>query len=473
MMATISHSQERDPDGNVPPLFRGLPLLGLLPELRRDPLPVFMQARNLGEVVQLHIPGRHPIFVLSNPIHIRQVLQEDHGNYRRSPFHDRLRPILGQGLVTSDGQLWERQRRLLQPSLGAERIRSFISIMGALSADRVERWEAQSGTVLDVSQQMSDLTVSIVVRCMFGQEPRADDAAISAAVAIAQDYIADRFWSLAPNWTERLPTPANRRFAQALATLNSTVDAIISRRIRREEGGDDLLGKLLSALRTDPDTMTVRQVRDEVITMLIAGHETSATALTWTWYLLGIHPHVSEAVFRESACVLHGRAAPEADDLPNLVHTRAVIQESMRLFPPVPWFGRLAAGPTRVGPCSVPGGAILALSHYLVQRDPQFWPEPEQFQPERFAPGTRHLPYTYFPFGGGPRTCIGNHFATTELVVALAALISKVHLTPAFEGVPRPELLVTLRPAHGLPMRIERRGQSRHSDLDPERRNQP
>jgi cytochrome P450 len=312
---------------------------------------------------------------------------------------------------------------------------------------------------VDISQDMSNLTLDIAVRCMFGHEQRGGGAAISAAVHAAQDWLSSRFWSLAPNWTERLPTPANRRFRRALATLDEAVGRIIAARLSGGDVGDDLLGMLLAAQGEDGAGVDARQVRDEVMTMLLAGYETSAAALTWTWHLLSSHRAIADAVRDEVVGRLGGRAVPDADDLDGLDLTRAVIQEAMRLYPPVGWFGRLAAGADRIGGFDIPARSILVLSPWLVQRDPRFWSEPERFDPSRFRSGSaKPAPYTYFPFGGGPRTCLGNHFAMTEMLVALAVLIRNVQLSHATDTPVRPELLVTLRPAGGLPMRIERLG---------------
>jgi cytochrome P450 len=440
------------------PVLRGnVPWLGVLPALARNPLAVFERARPLGDIVQLAMPGRHPLFVVAAPAHIRRVLQENNANYRRTPFHDRLKAVMGEGLVTSDGELWQRQRRLLQPAFRAERIRRFVESMAIAAAELAARWRnaADTGQVLDISREMSDLTLDIAVRCMFGQEQRGGDAAISAAVHAAQHWLSGRFWSLAPNWTERLPTPANRRFRRALATLDAAVGHIIAERQAAGETGDDLLGMLLAAQEEGVGSDT-RQVRDEAMTMLLAGHETSAAALTWVWHLLACHPEVADAVRGEIDCTLGGPRAPSPDDLGRLDLSRAVIQESMRLYPPVGWFGRLAAGPDRLGAHHIPRGAILALSPWLVQRDPRFWPEPERFDPARFTPGARPAPYTYFPFGGGPRTCLGNHFAMIEMLVALTVLMPRFRLRPAAGTSVRPELRVTLRPAGGLPMVVER-----------------
>jgi cytochrome P450 len=427
----------------------------MLPALSRDPLSVFMQARTLGDVVRLVVPGRHPIIVLAHPAHIRHVLQEKHGNYRRTPFHDRLKIVIGNGLVTSEGELWQRQRQLLQPAFRAERIRHFIRMMRDVSAGFAVRWRrsAEIGEPIDISREMSDLTLGIVVRCMFGRESGDEAASIGAAVQQAQAWLAARFWSLAPNWTERLPTRTNRQFLCALAALNDAVERIISQRLRAAEPGSDLLGMLLAAQGEAEIGIDPHQVRDEVMTMLLAGHETSAAALTWAWHLLSEAPSVAEKICREVGQVIGQDHDPEAEELAELSVTRAMIQETMRLFPPVAWFGRLAAGPDAIAEFAIPSGAILVLSPWLIQRDPRFWPDPNRFDPTRFLSGVRPVPYTYFPFGGGPRTCLGNHFAMTEMLVALATLVPRFRLvSPKGATAVRPELLITLRPAGGLPM---------------------
>ena len=441
----------------APPVLHGrIPLLGVLPALARDSLAVFERAQALGDVVRIAVPGRHPLFLVAYPSHVRHVLQDKHVNYGRTPFHDRLKSVLGEGLVTSEGALWQRQRRLLQPAFRAERTRRFVETMSAAAAEVADRWRAaEASQIVDVSDEMSGLALDIVVRCMFGQGRRGGDAVISAAVQEMQAWLSARFWSVAPDWTERLPTPANRRFRRALAALDAAVGRIVAERLAAEEAGDDLLGMLLVA--EDGAGVDAQQVRDEVTTALLAGHETSAATLTWAWHLLSQHPQVADAIRDEVARVLGGRLLPNADDLGQLDLTRAVIQEAMRLYPPAAWFGRLAAGPDRIGGHDIPAGAIVVLSPWIVQRDPRLWPEPERFDPARFMPGTRTAPYTYFPFGGGPRSCIGTHFAMTEMLATLAVLVPRVRLRHASDAPIRPELLVTLRPAGGLPMRVERR----------------
>jgi cytochrome P450 len=442
-----------------PPVRRGLPLLGLLPQMRRDILSVLRAAqREQGDVVRLAMPGRQSVFLVSHPELIRSVLQDNPAHYPRSRLYDKLKPVLGNGLVTSEGELWRRHRRLIQPSFRAQRIRQFVATMGAATAELAGRWERAAGSIgsLDVAREMSSLALTILVRSMFSQSGRYDD--IRPAVHQIQELLAARFWSLSSLF-DYLPSPANRRFRHALRTLDAAVDAIIAARQTSDRLGDDLLGQLLGA--RDPDTgeaLDRTALRDEVMTMFLAGHETSANGLTWTWYLLARHPDWAERVQAEAQAVL-ARRVPEPADLDGLSVTRRVIQEALRLYPPVPWLSREAVGPAQLGGYNMPAGSILLVSPFVMHRDPRWWPEPDRFDPERFAPSSpdRRLPYSYFPFGGGPHTCIGHHFALTEMVVVLAMLSARFHLRLMASAPVAMQADVTLRPAGGMPMSIDLR----------------
>jgi enediyne biosynthesis protein E7 len=345
-------------------------------------LAVLVAARGQGGIVRLPLPGRHPVYHLAHPDHVRHVLQDNEANHRRTPFRERLKAVPGEGLVTSEGILWRRQRRLIQLALQAARVRAFVPIMAEAVRELAERWRAvaAAGGSVDVAQEMSDLTLAIIVRTMFGRDQRF--AEIGPAVRVAQAHVADRFWALA-DWPAWVPTPANRRFRRALTVLDAAVDRIVRERRQGRGVVDDLLGRLLAARdEAGGGAMDPRRVRDEVMTMFLAGHETSAVGLTWAWYALARHPDVAERVQAEAAAVLGDRPAQPAD-LDRLPLARAVLQEAMRLHPPVPWLGRLAAGHDRIGGCAVPAGTLLLVSPYVVQRDARWWSEPERFLPER------------------------------------------------------------------------------------------
>jgi cytochrome P450 len=324
--------------------------------------------RELGDLVRLALPLRHPVYLLSDPAGIRRVLQDNHASYGRARSHEKLKLLLGEGLITSEGELWKRQRRLLQPAFHAHRTRGFVATMGALNTAMAERWEAEPGAIVDVAAAMSELTLGIITRCMFGRGHETTADAVGAAIQVAQERFAARVWAMSPDWVERLPTPGNLRFWRALATLDAEVGRIIAARLSAGDPGDDLLGMLLRAQaggqEGGPGGIDARQVRDEVMTAF-AGHETSAAALTWTWHLLGRYPEVADRVADEAAAVLDGRAAPGPDDLARLPFVLAVIEEAMRLYAPVGWLARRVVATDRVAGHELPVGAIVLVSPYL------------------------------------------------------------------------------------------------------------
>ncbi|MCW2242418.1 cytochrome P450 [Azospirillum canadense] len=432
-----------------------MPVVGLLPQLRHDALAVFQTAqREHGDFVRLQVPGRRPVILIGHPDYVRRVLQDHHANYGRTPFHDMLKPVLGNGLVTSEGELWRRQRRLVQPAFQSKRIRSFVPVMAAAAAETAERWQrvAQADMRIDLAAEMSCLTLTIILRAMFHRDDR--HAGIGNAVQMVQEQLASRFWSLTGLF-HGLPTPANRRFRRALATLDAAVAAIIAERSEANGQEQDLLAMLLAACDEETGTgMDPTQLRDEVMTMFLAGHETSAAGLSWAWYLLTCHPEAAERVREEARSVLAGHQ-PVWEDVERLAFTRMVVQETLRLYPPIAWFGRRAVAAGMIDGYEVPAGSTVLFSPYVVQRDARFWAEPERFVPERFAPDQPvRLPYSYFPFGGGPRTCIGAHFAMTEMVVTLATLVPHFEVSLGITSPIPMQALITLRPAGGLSARI-------------------
>ncbi len=430
---------------------------GMTAAFRQDPLGFYMTAfRTFGDVVGFHIGPFRSLLVV-HPDHIKHVLQDNNHNYEKGVVIAKLKVLIGEGLFTSEGDFWRRQRRLTQPAFHRQRLAGFVATMTDTVRAMLDRWDpvAHSGAPLDVAGEMSRLTLGIVGRTLFSRN--LDDAAdefghtLSAVLALMNDR-AMRFLP-SPLWW---PTPANRRLARGIRALDRVVFDIIEERRRTGAAHEDLLDMLLRA--RDEDTgegMTDRQLRDEIMTFLLAGHETTAVALSWTWYLLARHPSVAESLQAEVATALGGRT-PTVEDLPRLRYARMVVEEAMRLYPPVWGFFRQALGPDTLGEHAVPKGAVLFISPYVTHRHPHLWEDPERFDPERFAPDrVRDRPrFAYLPFSGGPRLCIGNEFALMEAQLAVAMTMQRyrLRLVPGTEV--EAESRVTLRPRGGMAMTV-------------------
>jgi cytochrome P450 len=430
----------------------------MMPAIRRDPTGAFLaSALRYGDVSYLKIWNRHG-YLVTDPHDIRHVLQDNARNYHKSPLYERLRNTLGNGLVTSEDAHWLRQRRIAQPAFHRERIARSAGVMAAEATKTAYRWAplAATGASFDVLQEMMHLTQGIVLAAMLGSDAtRLPESA--RAWSFVNEYIGENFWTL--GLTARWPTPRNRRFHRAVALLDRTIYALIDERRHSGSGRDDLISMLLSA--RDPETgegMTDRELRDEVMTFFLAGHETTALAVTWAWYLLAQHPVSRSLLEAELDLVLGGRE-PAFDDLERLPYTRMVIEETMRLYPPAWGFSRRALAADQIGGYELPPGWLVFVIPWVMHRHPKYWDDPERFDPERFSPSqsAARPKFVYLPFGAGPRQCIGNHFAMAEAQIILATLVQRyrLHLVPGQRVVPRP--LITLRPRDGITMRIEAR----------------
>jgi cytochrome P450 len=431
-------------------------LSGNLNEFRQGRLDFLTRcARDYGDVVSLRF-GPRRILLVSHPDAIESVLVT-HSRHFIKHFALRLNPLVfGQGLLTSEGDVWLRQRRLIQPAFQRHRLAVFGQTMVAYTQRLAASW--QPGEVRDIVPEMMRLTMQITAKTLFNAEVAEEARDVGAALQMLQENFVARFNSMMPPplW---LPTPANRRLKRAVARLDEILYGFI--RQRRAGGGDpgDLLSLLLHARdEVDRTPMTDKQLRDEAMTLFLAGHETTALALSWAWMLLAQHPDAEARLAAEVAEVLAGRAAT-ADDLPRLRFTENVALEALRLYPPVYAFGREAATECEVSGYRVPPGTTVLMSQWVVHRDPRFFDRPEEFRPERWSgDAAQQLPkYAYFPFGGGPRLCIGNTFAMMELVLVLATLAQHFRFTvkPGHPLVPWPTF--TLRPQHGIPAVLTRR----------------
>jgi cytochrome P450 len=435
---------------------RGHVFLGVLPELRRNPLEVFLSAaRDYGDFVRLPV-GPRQVTLLNRPDYIKRVLQDNHRNYRLTPFYKKLKPIFGDGLFASEGERWSHQRDVVQPAFHRMQLERLAPVMTAAAERLIERWRAraQGGEPGDVAEEMAQLTLEIVAQAMFGTDlsDEAEDA--SRAIRTLLETAVERTTDLT-GLAEHLPTPRNRRFRRALRAMDELVYGLLDRRRREEAARRDLLSLLLDdrARQGDSDEAPLR---DEAMTMLVSGSVTTGNALTWTWYVLARFPEVERRLREEVSAVLRGRT-PGAADLANLDYTRMVIQETLRLFPPTWRLARTAIGRDDIGGHAIARNSIGVFSPYLVHRHADFWDEPEAFRPERFAPenSIARPRYAYIPFGGGPRACVGSQFAMMEMQLVVAAVAQAFHLRLAPGYAVEPEPVATLRPRHGLMMRLE------------------
>jgi cytochrome P450 len=431
--------------------FSGWPLM-------RRPLPFLEELfREYGDVVRTRIMNLQ-VCVIAHPEGIKHVLQDNHRNYRKSFDYKILARLLGQGLVTSEGPLWLRQRRLMQPMFHQQRIASFGTMMAECTLEMLDRWSrrAERLEAFDVAPEMMRLTLKIVGRALLSIDLTAQADVIGRNMTIANERFGDMGLSAFVPW---FPTPGNFHFNKAVRSLRKIVLDIIAERRRDGRDHGDLLSMLLEVRDEETDQgITDEQLRDEVLTLILAGHETTATALSWTWYLLSENPEVETKLHAELDQVLGGQA-PSVNDLPNLNYTAMVLDEAMRLYPPVWAIGREAIADDEIMGFRVPEGCNLLLSQWLAHHHPAFWENPYRFQPERFLPGqaTSRPRYAFFPFGGGPRMCIGNLFALTEAQIVIATIAQKYRLPLIPHHAVELHPLVTLRPRYGVKVLLERR----------------
>jgi cytochrome P450 len=407
-----------------------------------------------GDICSLRF-GPRRIYLINHPDLIEQVLVTDARNYVKH-FGARLyKPVLGNGLVTSEGGFWLRQRRLAQPAFLRQRLVGYAPLMVALTQKMLEGW--RDGEWVDVHAEMSRLTSAIALKTLFDLDSSADRDAYTESLREVFDLLSARFATLLPipTW---VPTPHNLRLRRALGRLRGLVDGFIHQGRARKVPGEDLLSRLIDAQDEDGTRMTDTQLRDEAMTLYLAGHETTALTLSWVWYALAQNPRVEEKLAAEWSDVLRGRA-PSVADLPRLTYTEQVITESMRLYPPVYLIGREAVENGTLGDFPIRRGTTVFMSQWVTHRDGRFFENPWEFRPERWAAGlARQLPkYAYYPFGGGPRVCIGNGFAMMEAVLLLATFGQAFRFTLEPDPPIAFDLGITLVPENGIPAVLRRR----------------
>lgn len=440
-----------------PPSPKRKPIMGHLMGFRRDPLGFLLNAaQDHGDLVHFKF-GPQDIFFVNHPETIRDVLVTNNRNFTKSRGLEMAKRFLGEGLLTSEGDFHRRQRRLAQPAFHHKRIYAYAQVMAEYGERRRAHW--QDGQTLDIAQEMMGLTLAIVGKTLFDADVEGEAKEIGKALSEIM-HMFDRITTPFPWLLEMLPLPSNFRFNRARARLDETIYRIINERRASREDRGDLLSMLLLATDTEGDGtgMSDRQLRDEAMTIFLAGHETTANALTWTWYLLSQHAEVEARLHEEIDTVLQGRL-PTAEDFPRLPFTEMVLAEAMRLYPPAWAIGRRAIADYRIGEYTIPARTIILMSPYVMHRNPRYYPEPLRFDPERWTAAAREArpKFAYFPFGGGPRVCIGEGFAWMEGVLLIAAIAQqwRMRLAPNQKVAPQP--MITLRAKNGIQMRLERR----------------
>src|SRR4030095_9669634 len=440
----------------LPPGPKGHFLLGVMREFNNDTLGFITRCRDFGDVVRTRFLYVHAYF-LYNPSDIEALLTTNAKSYRkagslRAPFFARL---VGNGLVTSEGEFWRRQRRLAQPAFHRQRINSYGEVMVDYANRTISKW--REGEQLDISREMNRLTLEIVVKTLFNADVSNDADHVGA---ILSDLVKPFASQATLKWIldNRLPTPTHRRYFNAVSEIDRIVFRIISERRASRSDEGDLLSMLLEAQDDDGSQMTDAQLRDEVMTLFLAGHETTALALSWSWYLLATHPVAEKKFHQELDEVLRGRT-PTFNDLTRLTYTEMIAKETMRLYPPAYAVGREALEETEIGGFRIPKGSQVFAFQWVTQRDKRYFENPDEFDPDRWIPQrSEQLPrYAYFPFGGGPRQCIGNYFAMMEIVLLLATIGQhfRFSLAPNYKVEVLPAL--SLRPKNGIKVITEKR----------------
>lgn len=450
-VATDPSSGRRLPPGPKP-----RPLLGNLPEFGSDLLGFATScARDYGDVVRIRLGG-FTAYLLNHPDALEYVLLTRYENFvKHSFFWRHVTAIFGQGLLTSEGGAWLSRRKMMAPAFHTSRIRGYGEDMVRFTEQMIDSWS--EGETRNVHRDMMALTMRIVGKTLFDSDLTGEEADVGLAFDGVVDEIARRFRRpfFIPDF---VPTPGNLRYSRGVRRLDRLIYDIIDEHRTSARDRRDLLSMLMSARDEEGGRLTDRELRDESVTLFLAGHETTALSLSWTWYLLSAHPAVEDRLLEELGRVLSGRS-PTAEDLPELRYTEAIVKESMRLYPPAYAFGREAVEDCEILGYFVPAGTTLLMFPWVIHRDGRYYDDPEAFRPERWTSETAaKLPrFAYAPFGGGPRICIGNQFAMMEAMLILATVAPRYQLERLSGRPVEPFTSITLRPEGGVRVRLRRR----------------
>jgi cytochrome P450 len=413
-------------------------------------------AREYGDIVFFRFLGVPACFV-NRPDYIESVLVTQNNNFVKSKDYRAMRRVLGNGLLLSEGEFWRRQRKLIQPAFHQGRIAAYAEIMAGYTQQMLASWS--DGQTLDIHEAMMRLTLGIVAKTLFDADVSHEAEDVDAALSVLMGKFLRQagLALLLPVW---VPLPTSQLLKRAVGRLDKVIYSIIERRRASGQMSGDLLSVFLQVQDDEGVGMTDRQLHDEIMTLFLAGHETTANVLSWTWFLLGQNPDVEDKLFEELSRVLGGRI-PTPADLPRLIYTDMVMRESMRLYPPVWVIGRRALAPFRLGEYELPADTNVLISQLIMHKDARYFPEPQRFDPDRWSasdPRGASLPrFAYFPFGGGPRVCIGAGFAMMEAVLLLATIAQqfRIQIAPGQQVSMQPS--VTLRPRNGIPVTLRRR----------------
>jgi cytochrome P450 len=428
---------------------------------RRDPIKfIERMAREYGDISYFRM-GPQDVYFLNHPDLIKDVLVTHQQNFTKGRALQRSKRLLGEGLLTSEGDFHRRQRRLAQPAFHRRQITTYAEAMTTYAARMSDTW--RDGETLDIAHEMMRLTLGIVGKTLFDADVESEAEEIGDAMTDIV-HLFNAMMLPFSELLEKLPLPQKRRFERAKQRLDATIYRMIEERRRTGTDGNDLLSMLLRARDEEGDGagMTDKQVRDEALTIFLAGHETTANALAWTWYLLSEHAEVEERMHAEIDSVLEDGRLPTFEDVARLRYTEMVLAESMRLYPPAWALGRLSIGEHEIAGFVLPPRSLVLMSPYVMQRDERYFPDPTRFDPERWTPEAREArpQFAYFPFGGGARRCIGEGFAWMEGVLLIASLAQRWRLRHVASHTVALQPAITLRPKGGMPMTLEKRRRS-------------